>query len=316
MLTITGHWSVTMMRSLNPIVSRTAGLSSHGTLINRRLRKNARQMVLAGVFCFLITGCATVPGIVASPGGGEGYAEDHGFRKTPINTSYFYLISFSKIRMPGKPVHVYIEGDGLAWRTKTRLSGNPTPRHFLALRLAAMDPSENVVYLARPCQYVSPKEEIHYDPVYWSSKRFSEEAISSMNEAVDEIKKAARASEVHLIGHSGGGAVAVLLAARRHDVASLCTIAGNLDSEVVNRYHHVSPIPESLNPSDQAEKISAIPQEHFVGEKDKVIPPFVAKGFLEKSHNAYTIKITEIPNATHDSGWETAWADHLRKMSA
>ena len=103
-------------------------------------------------------------------------AAEHGLFKNEIPTKHFRLLSYSRILKPGKPLTVYIEGDGLAWLSKHVLSEDPTPKHPLVLTLACLDSSPNLLYLARPCQYVFDPQ---CDPSYWSDKRFSEEVISS-----------------------------------------------------------------------------------------------------------------------------------------
>ncbi len=157
-------------------------------------------------------------------------------RHSEIATHDFVLAVYSKIGDPRQPVHVYIEGDGLAWISRHRLSDDPTPRRAIGLALAAADPGPNVIYLARPCQYIDLRSH-PCDRAWWSGKRFAEEVIRSENEALDELMRQAPGQPIHLIGYSGGAAIAVLLAVRRNDVASLRTVAGNLDTEAVNRHH-------------------------------------------------------------------------------
>ena len=86
-------------------------------------------------------------------------ADSAGLKSTEVKTSYFNIKSYYRFSRKGHPLTIYIEGDGQAWLTRTQPSLNPTPRNPLALRLAALDKSENVVYLARPCQYVDLSSE-------------------------------------------------------------------------------------------------------------------------------------------------------------
>ena len=266
-------------------------------------KKNIK-FFLTGFFFVFVSGCATLSGALDPRVTADAIALKSGFVKESIPTQRFTLAAYTHWATPGQPLTIYIEGDGRAWLSRNHLSDDPTPVHPLVLSLAALDPSPNVAYLARPCQYT---EEGPCDPSYWSNKRFSEEVIASMNQAVDRLKLEAQAAKVHLIGYSGGGAVAVLLTARRTDVISLRTIAGNLDHEAVNRAHGVSSLDGSLNPIDYAAKVSRIPQEHLIGTKDKVIPLSVTQAFVKKANNASCVKITEVPDATHSSGWGAVW---------
>jgi len=93
-----------------------------------------------------------------------------------------------------------------------------------------------------------------------------------MNEAVEHLKIKAKATKIHLVGYSGGGAIAVLIAARRKDVLTLRTIAGDLDPPSLAEYHHTTPLQGSLNPTMAIPKILNLPQQHFSGGKDKTVP--------------------------------------------
>ncbi len=261
---------------------------------------------------FLISGCATLSSALDPRITADKIARESLFSKEFIKTDFFTLLSYSSLKNPGQLLTVYIEGDGRAWLSKNCLSDDPTPVHPLVLRLAAMDLTPNVAYLARPCQYISDE---HCDSVYWSDKRFAEEVIASMNQAIDRLKHEAKAQTIRLVGYSGGGAIAVLVTARRHDVASLCTIAGNLDHKALNEFHHVTPLVGSLNPIDFAAAISRVPQVHFVGGKDKIVPAFIAKRFVARAQNPLSLKIIEIHNASHGSGWDRAWMEYCGKSS-
>ena len=65
----------------------------------------------------------------------------------------FAIYSLQKINN-NEEVVVYIEGDGLSWIDRFTPSSDPTPKNPLAFKLAKLDPNQNVIYLARPCQYV------------------------------------------------------------------------------------------------------------------------------------------------------------------
>lgn len=268
------------------------------------IRQITRRIIPAGVLFFLYPSLLFA-GFFASPREkADDSAREAGFKPVVISTPHFKIYSCQKVTDQASALKIYIEGDGSAWLAKNRLSSDPTPKKRLVLDWALKDKSANVAYLARPCQYLNVAEEKNCDSAYWSTKRFSEEVIASMNEAIDQIKSQTKAAQIELIGYSGGGAVAVLIAARRHDVAFLKTVAGNLDPSAWARHHRISPLAGSLNPMDVAAKISSIPQEHYVGGQDKVMPPFIAYAFVKKAGDPPNIKIIKFPGASHDSGWE------------
>jgi len=264
-----------------------------------------RSAALLLSLCFLLTaGCATL--LPQNRYAAADRIAAAGFQKSTIRTLSFTLTAYVRVKNPGGPIHVYIEGDGAAWLSRTRLSDDPTPKTPLVLELAALDPASNVVYLARPGQYAAEGVP-DCDAAYWSEKRFSSEVVEAINKAVDALRDRAGSREIHLIGYSGGAAVAVLAAAKRSDVDSLRTVAGNLDPEAVNRYHHVSSMKNFLNPMDAAEKLRNLPQRHFVGSQDTVVPPGIARSFLKRAGRPDSSAITVVEGATHTRGWQEHW---------
>lgn len=254
-----------------------------------------------------LAGCLTVPSSSERRETADLLAREHGFTKLTVRTAPFILTAYEKLEKPGDPVRIYIEGDGYAFVTRNRVSWDPTPREPLAFKLAVRDPSPNIVYLARPCQYTSHDRDTACDFPYWTTARFSGEVIRSMDMAVDAFVKKASASGVELVGYSGGGAVAVLVAARRSDVRSIRTVAGNLDPEAVNEYHDASPLDGSLDPMTVAGAVGRIPQVHFTGTEDEIVPPFIADHFSEKAGADACLEIVEVPGASHQEGWTAAW---------
>ena len=233
-------------------------------------------------------------------------AKESNLQPVFIRTSTFNLKGYFRFSNPLAPLTVYIEGDGLAYLNRNMPSANPTPRDPLGLRLAAIDRGENVLYLARPCQYVNFKAERSCTVAYWTLKRFSKEVIIAVNEAIDKMVLKARVEQIHLVGYSGGGAVAALVAALRKDIASLRTLAGYMDHVSLNRKVGVTPLKGSLDPIKAAPRLHSIPQIHFSGKKDKVIPKWVAKKFTRAVGNK-NCAFVRLVNATHEKGWERVW---------
>lgn len=266
-----------------------------------------RGLLLLAAIC-LFSGCLTVPSASERLTTADTIAQEAGLHRSKVRTAPFLLTSYSKVLEPGKELHVYIEGDGYAWVTRNRVSGDPTPRRPVALELAAKDTAPNVIYLARPCQYTPLEMNSACEEAYWTDKRFSEEVISSMDQAVEGFVKNTQSPGIHLIGYSGGGAIAVLIAARRQDIKTLRTVAGNLDPNGLNEYHEVSPLNEgSLDPMEVAGKLSSIPQNHFIGTDDPVVPAFIAENFSKKAGATSCIHITPVERADHVNGWTEVW---------
>ncbi len=220
----------------------------------------------------------------------------------------FVLAGYRRITKAGAPASVYIEGDGFAWIDRYTVSPNPTPIDPVALRLAASDRQPNVIYLARPCQYVALEQQKSCGPQYWTNLRFAPEVINSYDAALNQLKKKTGVSGFDLVGFSGGGAIAALLAARRDDVKSLRTVAGNLDHVALNKAHKVSPLTGSLNAIDIASRLDHLPQTHVSGSDDTIVPPWVAEHFLAREQGPNTCrKHIIVDGAGHTHGWLSYW---------
>ena len=267
------------------------------------MRALLRVISRVALFCpvILLVGCATSGKEKAAA-----IAASAGLKEQIVSTSLFRYQSFQRIADPALPINVYIEGDGRAWVSRTQPASDPTPSEPVALYLAARDLAKNVVWLARPCQYIGVGENPRCQRAYWTDKRFAPEIIDSLSQALDAIVQHSGAKELALTGYSGGGAIAALLAEKRQDVVSLRTVAGYMDVAWVNQQHRVSPMPDSLNPIDTAAKTATIPQIHFSGESDDIISPAVAQRFA-RSVGGRCTKAIGISAMTHRGPWETQW---------
>ncbi|TBV17614.1 alpha/beta hydrolase [Stutzerimonas kirkiae] len=203
----------------------------------------------------------------------------------------------------GTRLRVYLEGDGHAWITSRQPSLDPSPRNLLVARLAADDPSPNA-YLARPCQFVSApgcKSEL------WSNRRFSQEVVDSLGQALDQLKMRYDNRDFELVGYSGGAALALLLAAQRNDISLVQTIAGNLSPQLWAQIKGLSPLRGSLDPLDYRDRLAALPQRHLIGEQDRVVPARLAELYRQALVEPSCAQFFRIPQASHDQGWEIVW---------
>ena len=235
-------------------------------------------------------------------------AEQVGWKKQTLQTEGFVIRSYSpdvQINASNDVLTVYIEGDGLAWISRTKASSNPTPMNPLALSLALKD-NGNAVYLGRPCQYVEDK---NCSRKYWTAARFAPEVVASMDEVVSQVKAKMHASQIVLVGYSGGGAVAALVAARRDDVARLVTVAGNLDHQIWTQRLNVSSLTGSLNPADYWEELVTIPQLHLVGGNDSTVPLFVAESYQARFPDGKKPPIKIVEGFDHHCCWSTRWPE-------
>ena len=280
---------------------------------SNRIKKSARKNIVFILFVFLIfPGCM---GQKRLNNLADELAKKSKLLPIFIKTTTFTLKGYFRFTNSNLPLVVYIEGDGQAYLNRNMPSSNPTPRDPLGLKLAGIDHGANVLYLARPCQYVKIKSERLCKTPYWTQKRFSKKVILAVNEALDKTITKTKFEGIHLVGYSGGGAVVALIAASRNDVLSLRTLAGYMDHVSLNKKVGVSPLKGSLDPIKVAHKLKSIPQIHYSGKKDKVIPNWVAKNFAHAVGNN-NCTFTRLTNATHTKGWEKVWRKVWSKIPA
>ena len=225
-----------------------------------------------------------------------------------------------------KPIRltIYIEGDGAAWRARQIPPSDPSPKNPIAAYLALADPNLLVAYMARPCMYLKEEQLKGCSEMLWTDARFGKEALALSNQALDSVlakiknKHLADSSRpllINLVGYSGGGVIAALVAAQRSDVACLNTIASPLDIEVWAKLQKVAPLSQSFNPAYPDVRLSRIPQMHWFGAEDKIVPPQA----LGRYHNWSPILerdqvIQVIPKFNHRDFWVQEWPT-LREKS-
>jgi len=256
----------------------------------------------------LYAGCSTT--IAGRSDKAAAAASSSNMQRVEFKTAPFVLTGWQKITQVGAPIHIYIEGDGLAWLARSTPSPNPTPKNPIGLKLAGRDTGPNVIYLARPCQYTpfdTPGNEACSDSAYWRSKRFSQEVVDAYMTALDEIARLHGSTEFYVTGYSGGANIVGLLAARRTDITQLRTVAGNLDNDYFTTFHNVSAMPGSLNMANDAARLAQIPQIHFIGSEDETIPVAIYNSYAAKVGASSCLHYKILADTTHDEGWEAQW---------
>jgi hypothetical protein len=272
--------------------------------------QKTKAMILIGFIAFFLFACSSIPSGKERAYSAIQKAELQGWKPLEIDAGDFKLFALlPNIQPTSQILNVFIEGDGLAWLSRSQPSFDPTPINPVSLNLALQFPTNTAIaYLARPCQYFINKN-ANCSQKYWTSHRFSADIIQTQSLALDKLKMLTGASKLRLFGYSGGGAIASLLAADRNDVIELITIAGNLDHQAWTAYHGLSPLFGSLNPIDVKNRIAHIPQHHFIGENDRVIPAEVVKYFIENAPSTTQVKI--FSGANHHCCWENALNDFI-----
>lgn len=257
---------------------------------------------------FLLAGCVSDDSRIAA----KDIAQHSGLSRNDIQTKTFLIATWSRITPPAHLLRVYIEGDGFAWKSRTQPSDDPTPRNPIGLTLAAADKNQNVLYIARPCQFIGPPLPAHCETSVWTNDRFSPSVIDAMNDVLNHFVKQYPGVKLELIGYSGGGNIAAILAERRTDVRSLRTVAGNLDVAYVNATHHVSAMPDAVSAIDRASALQKMPQLHFSGDADKTVTPEVTQRF-QRAVGGHCSQVEVVRNMAHGSDWAAIWSQLLAK---
>jgi len=228
-----------------------------------------------------------------------------------FSTDKFDIATAAPPHSVGQTLWIYIEGDGNAYLTPTRPSSDPTPKDPVGLRLALEHPhpEDAVAYLARPCQYAAHSYKNMCTKNYWTNDRYSPEIITSTNLVINSLKTEAQAQNIVLVGYSGGGALAVLIAAQRPDVSRLITVVADLDTSYWTQNNGLSPLDGSINPASVASNLGNIPQVHFTGQDDTTVGTDVAKSFLLKLPKNTPVRLIEEPHFDHYCCWVDIWPE-------
>ena len=112
------------------------------------------------------------------------------------------------------------------------------------------------------------------------------------------------------VGHSGGGALAMLLAERVPQTTAVVTIAADLDAEAWATYRGFD-LAGSLNPARRPPLRSDILQVHYAGGSDGVVPPAItAQGVTGRPTELVVIK-----GYDHVCCWEDLWPSVLARIN-
>lgn len=211
-------------------------------------------------------------------------------------------------------LHVYIEGDGIPFESRFVIAKDPSPTNPLMLHLMELDKTQSL-YLGRPCYFNRSHADLTDErctPNYWTHARYSDAVVESMISALRSYLRLHPARGISLIGHSGGGTLAMLMAARMPEVDQIVTLAGNLDTEAWAKLHHYTPLKDSPNPANLSADKLPHHQLHIGGDKDTNIPPALAQPLLSRLGLAMVI----IPNADHNCCWINHWPQLLHQIDA
>ncbi|MBB6092935.1 pimeloyl-ACP methyl ester carboxylesterase [Povalibacter uvarum] len=218
-------------------------------------------------------------------------------RSVVIGTGYRHVVYANAIATTAsETVFVYIEGDGRPWRG-TRPAADPTTRKPVALQLLAETRFPGI-YVSRPCY--QEMNDPGCTPSSWTDARYSEAIVSSMASA---IGKASGGRKLVLVGYSGGGTLALLLAERLADVQGVITIGANLDTDAWTTKRNFLPLAGSINPA-MSQQAHPWPEIHLQGQHDIIVPPSTTERYFESYPRAQR---EQVDGFDHVCCWVEEW---------
>lgn len=202
-----------------------------------------------------------------------------------ITVGDYQIASYQRMTDPMAPIRIYIEGDGNSFNARGQPTDNPTPIGTFVRDMMAYDPSSNVVYLGRPCQYIMSPACSQTD---WTDGRFSARMVDTMAGAIKQISGT---RPVILIGYSGGAMISGLVINRHPDinVTRWITIAGVLNHTDWTRHFGDKPLKRSLD----MKTLPRVSQTHYVAPDDTVVPNELSKKWVGQKNLIY------VPDAEH-----------------
>jgi hypothetical protein len=238
-------------------------------------------------------------------------AADLGYRKVVVQGEGYDHVTYIKqgAAASSSALHVYLEGDGTPWVRKQVAATDPTPHTPLMFELMALDPAPSV-YLGRPCYHGLNKSKA-CTPDLWTDGRYSETVVASMAAALNRLS--ADYQSLVLLGYSGGGTLAMLMAERLPRTETVITLAANLDTQRWAAMHKQRVLAGSLNPATRPPLPARIRQMHFAGGQDDNVPPLLIRDAIAQQQGA---AFRVFPDEGHGCCWRKVWTEILGELAA
>lgn len=233
-----------------------------------------------------------------------------GYRRLVVQGDGYSHVAYLKegLSAPGMALHVYLEGDGTPWMRRRVAASDPTPRTPLMLDLMSLDPAPSL-YLGRPCYHGLNREQA-CTPDMWTDKRYSRAVVASMAAAL--VRLSADYPALILLGHSGGGTLAMLMAEHLPKTEAVITVAANLDIARWAGLHRQPPLTGSLNPVERPPLPQRVRQTHYAGGRDGNVPPMLVRDAIARQQGAGFIVFS---NQGHGCCWRDVWPVILRRLA-
>lgn len=270
----------------------------------KQTRKRFCQWVSLFPPCVLVTSAALLAACAHQPP----YVE--GLRGAYLSGAKFQHLTYGSATADDccdhQTLHLYIDGDGRPWIERTQVAADPSPPPGLVLELVRRDGS-NARYLGRPCHHTA--FDTACDANDWTFGRYSDAVVTSMIVAARALNSAGR--PLLLIGFSGGGTLAVLMAERMPEVRGVVTLAANLDVAAWAAHHRYLPLIDSLDPAHLPPLRTDLRQLHLQGALDREVPTQTTDRFFTQQVSA---ERRTIAHFHHDCCWMKIWPQVLTEI--
>jgi len=290
-------------------------------LLHRHFFIDWRTLTISLASCFL-SSCLHY-GHLGMPTA-EKLANTRQFNLQYYKTPHYDLFGAMKKGSPHE-IHFYIEGDGLSWINGMHISMDPTPYPVTGFELATHDKSNaTIIYLARPGQFIQDQKTTWQE---WTYQRYSSEVINTYAYIFKQLSSTFPNAAISIYGYSGGGAVALLMAAMIQGkkfkqferpfspytinffVEKVVTFSGMLDHKSWTNTLQIADLTHSFNPPDYADILSTIPQVHFAGEIDTIVPISVTESYLNALTTKVGINLIVVKGQDHWNKWGKFWSN-------
>lgn len=270
-----------------------------------RAYRTALAILVLVMTSFQLAGCAARRAFDPYHDLGPGYHVS-----TVRGTQFAHAVVVPGDQKSAPTLWVFLEGDGQPWVDGgRRVARDPSPKIPLAFDLFRAS-SVPRAYLGRPC-YFSHADDVGCDPSLWTSARYGRAAVASMASALETLVREYSTRRLILVGYSGGGTIAYLVAPRIPTVSAVVTISGNLDIDAWTRVHRFLSLSESDNPATVPALDHRITQIAIVGARDVNIPPSSLGAFLDRQQPQ---EVWIYDDHDHACCWRRDWPSILNRI--
>ncbi|MBL4835250.1 MAG: hypothetical protein JKY26_14880 [Pseudomonas sp.] len=268
-------------------------------------RSDKRLVALRPAFFALLIWSVLATGCTTAPERADAQASESGLDRLVLQGGPFSLRSYER-SAAGRHAWVFIEGDGKPWLRGGRVvAPDPTPKRLLVLGWLNDVPGP-ALYLGRPC-YFGAFAEPSCNSLHWTFGRYSEDVVEGMAQGVQGwLRTRPEIDSLTLVGHSGGGVLALLMAERLSRVTEVVALSAPVDIDAWTGLHGYTPLFASLSPARQAAWRANVQRRFYFGQDDREVPPEI---FMPAAGALPQAEVRVIEATGHDCCDPDIWLD-------